>query len=333
MRSLFSIGHVKSSNVQDKCIRKGISKHAGFFTIYLALLIFWTIFAARSPYFLTLDNLLNILLQSANLAIIATGLTFVIMAGQIDLSVGSIEALVGSVIAIFMVTQKQHPAVAIFCGLIVGIICGAINGWLHVTFRIPTFISTLGMMGISRGLALIFTAGYAVYGLPENFKFIGQGQIGVIPVPVIIAIVCMVIGHFILTNTVFGKHVIAVGGDEKAATYAGVQVGRTKQLVMIISGLSAAIAGIIMTSRLNSGQGTIGEADLMDGIAAVVIGGTALSGGVGSMWGTAIGVLTVGSLRNGLNLLGVSAFWQQVAIGIIIILAVLIDTLQHKDVD
>lgn len=331
IRSVFADGHVAKTGGRVTGILNRFYRTFRTLITVFALLIFWIIFAARSPYFLTADNLLNILFQSANLAVIATGLTFVIIAGQIDLSVGSIEALVGSAAAVFMVTHHQSPLIAIVGGLIIGISCGAVNGLLHAVFRIPTFISTLGMMSIARGLALILTAGYAVYGLPESFRFIGQGHISGVPFPVFIAAVYMVLGHIVLTRTSFGRHVMAVGGDEKAAAYAGIRIGRIKQLTMMISGFSAGIAGILMTARLNSGQGTIGETDLLDGIAAVVIGGTVLRGGAGSMWRTFLGVLTVGSLRNGLNLLGVSAFWQQVAVGVIIIFAVLVDTLQRRD--
>jgi ribose transport system permease protein len=299
-------------------------------TTIVALLVFWGIFASLSPYFLTWSNFLNILLQASNLTTIAVGMTLVLISKQIDLSVGSVEALAGSVIAVLMVVVGLPIVPAILLGLLIGVFAGWLNGILHVVFGIPTFISTLGMLGIARGLALILTAGRSIYGLPEGFKVIGQGHVGEIPVPVIIAAAWVALGYFLLNHTVYGKHIYAIGGDERSAAYAGVQVARTKIITMMFCALSAAIAGLIITSRLNSGQGTIGELDLLDGIAAVVIGGTALSGGVGSMGGTVMGVLTIGSIRNGLNMLGVSAFWQQVAIGIIIIGAVILDHLQRR---
>ena len=298
-------------------------------TSLLGLILIGTVLAFTSPHFLTVDNLLNVLLQNANIAILATGMTLVIILGEIDLSVGAVEAF-GSVIAAYlMVYGHLGPVPAVAAALLVGTVCGFFSGFFVAYFRFHSFVSTLAVMGIARGLALIPTQGASIYGLPEGFRFIGQGFVGPIAAPVIIAAGVLAATHFVLTQTPFGTHVYAVGGNPEAARLAGINVGRVKLICLSAAGFCSALAGVIMASRLNSGQGTIGEADILDTIAAVVIGGTSLIGGIGTIGGTIVGVLVIGIIRNGLNLLGVSSFWQLVAIGLIIICAVLVDELRR----
>jgi ribose/xylose/arabinose/galactoside ABC-type transport system permease subunit len=300
------------------------------FSTLIGLFLISAILALTSEHFLSAENFLNILLQNANIAILAVGMTMVIILGEIDLSVGGIEAL-GCVVAAWMMVYGGLGIIpSIVIALIAGTLCGMISGFFVAYFRFHSFVSTLAMMGISRGLALIYTHGASIYGLPDSFRFIGQGSIGPIAVPVIIAAVVLLLGHLFLTQFRMGNHIYAVGGNIEAARLAGINVGRVKMVVLSISGFCSALAGVIMASRLNSGQGTIGEADLLDTIAAVIIGGTSLMGGVGTIPGTILGVLIIGVIRNGLNLLGVSSFWQMVAIGVIIICAVLVDEIRRR---
>lgn len=300
------------------------------FSTLIGLFLISLVLALTSEHFLSVENFLNILLQNANIAILAVGMTMVIILGEIDLSVGGIEAL-GCVVAAWMMVYGGIGIIpSVIIALIAGTLCGMVSGFFVAYFRFHSFVSTLAMMGISRGLALIYTHGASIYGLPESFRFVGQGSIGSVAVPVIIAAVVLLLGHLFLTQFRMGNHIYAVGGNIEAARLAGINVGRVKLIVLSISGFCGALAGVIMASRLNSGQGTIGEADLLDTIAAVIIGGTSLMGGVGTIPGTILGVLIIGVIRNGLNLLGVSSFWQMVAIGIIIICAVLVDEIRRR---
>lgn len=296
----------------------------------VALLVICIVLSLASPYFLTASNILNVLLQSSTVGIMAVGMTMVIITGGIDLSVGSMEALGGGMAAFAMVKLGIPTIPSILLGLLVGFAAGQFSGFFVARFGFPEFIATLGMMSIARGLALIITEGQSIFGLPDAFRFLGQGYVGPIPTPVVCAALVFLGGHYVLSQTRFGVNVYAVGGNKEAAALSGINVGQVRRWVLTISATLAALAGIIMVSRLNSAQGTIGSADNMDVIAAVVIGGTSLKGGVGRLGGTVIGVLIIGCIRNGLNLLAVSSFWQQVAIGSIIIGAVLIDELRKR---
>lgn len=300
------------------------------FSTLIGLFLISTVLSFASEHFLSIENFLNILLQNANVAVLAVGMTMVILSGEIDLSVGGIEAL-GCVVAAWMMVYGGLGIIpSILIALVAGTLCGMVSGFFVAYFRFHSFVSTLAMMGISRGFALIYTHGASIYGLPDSFRFIGQGSIGPIGVPVFIAAIVLFLAHLLLTQFRLGNHIYAVGGNIEAARLAGINVGRVKLIVLSISGFCGALAGVIMASRLNSGQGTIGEADLLDSIASVIIGGTSLMGGVGTIPGTVIGVLVIGVIRNGLNLLGVSSFWQMVAIGVIIICAVLVDEIRRR---
>jgi ribose/xylose/arabinose/galactoside ABC-type transport system permease subunit len=293
----------------------------------IGLVLIWVVLAFASPYFLTSQNILNILLQASVLAILAGGQTYALIAAEIDLSVGSVVALVGSVAAILMISIGLPWPLALVAALAVGVVTGGVAGIFRTRFGIPTFVTTLALMGIARGIALVITNGESIYGLPRGFRWLGQGHIGPIPVPILIALVVLTVLHLLLSRTKFGLNVYAIGGNAEAARLAGVHVGRIRMIVMVLSGLCAAIGGIVLASRLGSGSGTVGEDLLLDSIAAVVIGGTSLMGGVGTITGTAIGVVLIASIRNGLVLLGVSAFWQMAAIGALILVAVFLDYL------
>ena len=291
---------------------------AGLFGLGLVLTIL-------TPHFLTVSNLLNIAQQASINAIIAVGLTFVIISGGIDLSVGSMVAFSGVVMASLLQREIAWP-VAILGGLATGLAAGLVNGVLITFGRLPPFIATLGMMSVARGGALLFTDGRPISGFAESFRWLATGEIGFIPVPIVIMAVVYAIAHFALRRTPFGRYLYAIGGNEEAALLSGVPVRLHKTAVYGVCGLLSALAAVVLTARLNSAQPIAGINYELDAIAATVIGGTSLMGGQGSVFGTLIGALIMGVLRNGLNLLGVSSFVQQLVIGVVIILAVLMDT-------
>ena len=277
-----------------------------------------------TPHFLTVSNLLNVAQQATIIAIIAVGMTFVIITGGIDLSVGSVLAFAGVVMANALQSGVPLP-LALLIGLGVGLLCGVINGLLITVGRLPPFIATLGMMSVARGAALMFTEGRPISGFSEGFRSIATGEILRIPAPVVIMIVMYLIAHFVLKRTKLGRYTYAIGGNEEAALLSGINVRLNKTLVYGIAGLLSGLAAILLTARLNSAQPIAGMNYELDAIAATVIGGTSLLGGEGTVSGTLIGALIMAVLRNGLNLLSVSSFFQQVVIGSVIIFAVLID--------
>jgi len=290
---------------------------AGLLLLCLALTI-------ATPYFLTVSNLLTVLEQVSINAIVAVGMTVVILTAGIDLSVGSILAFAGVVMA--TVLQREVPVpLAIGIGLAVGLGCGLTNGLLITLGRLPPFIATLGMMSIARGGALLFTNGRPVSGFSDVFRALATSQFLFIPMPTVIMLVVYLAFHFLLTRTRFGLYAYAMGGNEQATHLSGINVRRHKTLVYGLCGLTSAIAAVILTARLNSAQPIAGMMYELDAIAATVIGGASLMGGQGTLIGTLIGALLMGVLRNGLNLLEVSSFLQQVIIGTVIIVAVLVD--------
>lgn len=278
-----------------------------------------------TPHFLTISNLLNVLEQTSINAVIAVGMTFVILSAGIDLSVGSVLALSGVVMATLL--QQDWPvAAAMAVGLLMGFGFGALNGVAIAWGRLPPFIATLGMMSIARGCALLFTEGRPVSGFDQTFRSLATARILGIPAPVVITAAVYLVARFVLSSTRFGRYVYAMGGNEEATRLSGVNVRLHKMLVYGVCGLTSGIAAVLLTARLNSAQPIAGIMYELDAIAAVVIGGTSLAGGEGGVGGTLIGALIMGVLRNGLNLLGVSSFLQQVVIGLVIVFAVLLDT-------
>jgi len=277
-----------------------------------------------TPHFMTVSNLLNVAQQTTLVAIIAVGMTFVIITGGIDLSVGS--ALAFSGVAMATLLQKGVPlGIALLAGLGAGLLCGLLNGLLITVGRLPPFIATLGMMSVARGAALVFTGGRPVSGFSDTFRQIAVGEIFHIPAPVIIMVAVYLIAHFVLTKTKLGRYTYAIGGNEEATILSGVNVRLYKTMVYGLCGMLSGLAAIILTARLNSAQPIAGMMYELDAIAATVIGGTSLTGGEGTIFGTLIGALIIGVLRNGLNLLDISSFVQQIVIGAVIIVAVLLD--------
>ena len=292
----------------------------------LALIVLIVVVSIMNREFLNPNNLLNLLRQVAANGFIAFGMTFVILTGGIDLSVGSTLALSSALTAGF-IANGMNVAVSVLLGLLSGTILGAINGLLISKGNMAPFIATLATMTIYRGATLVYTKGNPITGLGDSFffSFIGRGYVLGIPFPVILLFIMFLVLFVLLHRTAFGRKTYAIGGNEKAAFVAGVKIDKIKILIYSLSGLMASISGMIITSRLNSAQPTAGQAYEMDAIAAVVLGGTSLSGGKGRIFGTLVGALIIGTLNNGLNLLGVSSFYQQIVKGIVIVIAVLLD--------
>ncbi len=299
-------------------------------SVLLILLLICVVFALGSEEFLTPSNLLNVALQTSIIAIVAIGMTFVIFTAGIDLSVGSIMALCGALAAGFAVRQGMDTYLGISIALGVGMLLGAVNGLMIIKGGIPPFVATLSMLAIARGLTLVYTEGRPIAGLDERFIYWGTGQLLGIPLPVIIMIFIAIIAHIVTRYTPFGLHVYSTGGNEETTRLAGVSPDRIKLAVYIISGFLAALGGLLLTARLWSAQPNAASGWELDAIAAPVLGGTSLFGGVGSIGGTIVGAFIIGVLGNGLNLMGVPSYYQQVIKGMVLILAVVVDLINKR---
>jgi ribose/xylose/arabinose/galactoside ABC-type transport system permease subunit len=299
--------------------------------ILIAFVLIVIAMAILSPVFLTVTNVLNVIRQSSIYGIMAIGMTFVILTGGIDLSVGSILAIAGA-IAAGTIKSGMGLALTILIALAIGLVCGLLNGVIVTLGRITPFVVTLGMMSIARGLTLIYTKGYPISGFHEAFRFIGGGDLIAIPFPIIVFIITTVVAWLILTQMRLGRYTYAIGGNEETVKLSGINANLYKTIVYMISGITSAISALILTSRLNSAEPVAGQGYELDVIAAVVIGGTSLMGGRGSVWGTLIGALLIGVINNGMNLLGISPYFQLVVKGVIIIGAVLLDRLRQEPV-
>ena len=294
------------------------------------LLLLVLVFTVLADGFLTFSNVRNIALQTSMIAIVAIGMSFVIFTAGIDLSVGSVMALSGALAAGVAVNFGLDTYLSIGVGLIIGVVIGAIHGLLIVKGGIPPFVATLSMLAVARGLTLVYTEGRPIAGLDERFIYFGSEQLLGIPVPVIIMIVIAVIAHLVTRYTPFGLHVYSTGGNEETTRLAGISPDRIKMAVYMISGFLAALGGILLTARLWSAQPNAALGWELDAIAAPVLGGTSLFGGVGSIGGTVIGAFIIGVLSNGLNLMGVPSYHQQVIKGLVFILAVTVDLLINR---
>ncbi len=293
------------------------------FGLVFAFLLLALTLTLLSNRFLTVSNTVNVLRQSTINGIIAVGMTMVILTAGIDLSVGSILGLTAVVTADLL--QRGWPVgLAVGAGLALGAAMGLINGLLITRGRIPPFIATLGMMTLARGLALTYTQGRPITGLPDGFRFLGTGFVGPVPMPIVIAALVFVVGYLLLTRTRVGEYIYALGNNETAARFSGIPTRRYITLVYVVSGLLSALAGMILVARLDSAQPIVGQGYEFDAIAAVVVGGTSFAGGEGGLGGTLLGVLIIAVLNNGLNLLNVSSFYEQVVKGVVIALALLL---------
>lgn len=278
-----------------------------------------------SSYFLTYENIISIGLQMSVVAIMAIGQMMVIISGGIDLAAGSVLALAG-IVTTMLLNANGGILLSVLGGLAIGTLCGLLAGALIAWGHLPPFIATLGIMGMARGLALLLTGGSPIFNLPPAFNFLGGGRVlDLVPIPVLFTVLLAIIGHIVLTRMRFGRYVFAIGSNVLAARLAGINVNTTLLKLYAINGLLCGFAGIILASRLSTGQPTAGAGYELDVIASCVIGGASLSGGEGTILGAMIGALVMGVLRNGSNLLDISTFWQQIAIGAIIIVAVFSD--------
>ncbi|HEV7253506.1 MAG TPA: ABC transporter permease [Mesorhizobium sp.] len=306
--------------------------------IFFAFLLLVGILALSNEFFLTPGNISNVLLQTSINGVLAIGMTFVILTRGIDLSVGSVVALAGMVSASFVTSSATagiagapYPmVVALAAGILVGVCCGALVGLIVSRFSVPAFVATLGMLSAARGATLIYGGGKPVPGLSPDFRWIGTGNIFGIPMPVILLAVVFAVSWWVLTRTRFGRYIYAVGGNPHAAKTSGLNVTRIRFLVYVISGALSGLAGMILSARTGSALPQAGIAYELDAIAAVVIGGTSLSGGVGRVTGTLIGALIIGVMNNGLDLMGIQSYYQQVLKGALIVGAVMLDQKRNQ---
>lgn len=299
----------------------------GLYLVFAGIILF---FSLTTPYFFTLRNMMDILRQSTFVLVAALGMTLVIMTAGIDLSVGSVIGLSAGVTSVLLIHGAPTP-VAVLAGLLTGIVCGFLNGFIITRFSVTDLITTLSTLSIFRGILFMMTHGvpFQAFARP-GFSFLGRGNLGVIPTPIIIAAVIYIILRYVLNRTILGRHVLALGSNNRAALLSGIHVKRTRIIVYMISGFTAAAAGIMLASRLSSVPPDLGQGYEMSVIAAVVIGGTSLFGGSGSITGTVIGSLMVAIIGNGLILLNVNPFYQYVINGIIIIMAVSINNARQQ---
>ena len=304
---------------------KYFKDNIGIIIALLAMCIFLVIFPTTRTTFLTPNNMFNILRQNASNLFLATGMTMVIILGGIELSVGSVIALSGCVVNLGL-----PEAVGFLAAILVGAIVGMFNGLVICKTDIPPFIVTLASMNIAKGIALVYTQGAPIRCMTDAFKFPGAGYVGPVPTPVILMLIVFVIAALMINRTQLGRHIYAVGGNAQAAKFSGINVSKVKFIVYTYTGIMAGIAGVVVASRLYSGQPTAGDGAEMDAIAAVVVGGTSMSGGSGRIGGTLIGVLIIGVLNNGLNLMGVDSNWQYIVKGLVILLAVYVDFIRNK---
>jgi len=301
--------------------------------IVLVFIVVCAIIAGIRPVFLSVTNIFNVIRQVSMIGIMAVGMTFVILSADIDLSVGSVAAFCGALTAGFMARNGIPPVLAILIPLPIAAAMGAAMGLIITKARVHSFVVSLGMMSIARGLTLTYTEGLSIGNLPRSFGVLGGGMVGPIPVPVIIFVVAVVAGFIVLTRTPYGRSVYAIGGNREAARLSGIKVDRYRIMNFILCSTLSGFAGIILASRVRSAWSQAAQGWELDVIAAVIIGGTSLFGGRGGVIGTLIGALFLGVLRNGANLLGVSPFYQQILMGSLVIAAVVFDRLRQRSTD
>lgn len=320
---------------------KKYSSNLAKFQSLIALFILCLVISLLSDKFFTVANGWNVLRQISVNICISTGMTLVVLTAGIDLSVGSVLALCGAVTAGLLKQGVEMPSQnlyigftllgAILAGLLTGALLGCFNGWAITKFKVPPFVATLAMLTIARGFTMLWTKGFPISDLGEKFAYLGTGWLIGIPVPVWISGIIVLIAVIITNKTRLGRYIYAIGGNESAARLSGINISKIKIIVYTIAGVLAAAGGLMVTSRLDSAQPNAGNSYELDSIAAVVIGGTSLSGGRGTIMGTVSGAVIIGVLNNGLVLLNVSPFWQQVVKGLVILLAVIIDKANSKN--
>lgn len=301
------------------------------FSTVIILLLLIAVFSLSSASFFTAKNFINILRQISVLGILSVGMTFVIISGGMDLSVGSLLGLTGVVCAKLIVQAGMNPALSILITLVMMALVGILTGFLIVKLNVSAIVITLGMMTVTRGIAYILSGGIPIYDIPESVVYLGQGYIGPIPVPVVTMLVIVVVAAFVLRKTYWGRFVYAIGGNEEATRLAGVSVNKIKVALYSISGFLSGIAGITLMARISSGAPTSGTGTEMDVVTAAVIGGVSISGGKGSIIGAFIGAMIIGILSNGLTIMNIGEYYQQVVKGAVLILAVAFDAYSNTD--
>ena len=311
-----------------KAIKRYLIDNLGIICALVAMILFLYIWPTTHATFLTTKNIFNVLRQSSTNLMLACGMTMVIILGGIDLSVGSIIAMSGVLGAACVVWGGAPEIVGIAVAILSGLVFGLLNGLVIALTKIPPFIVTLASMNIAKGIAYVYSGGKPIRCMTDSWKFLGAGYIGPFPTPVITMLIVFVVAVLFLNRTRMGRHIYAVGGNDTAARFSGISTAKVKFVVYSFSGLMAGLAGITIASRLYSGTCTSGDGAEMDAIAAVVVGGTSMSGGSGKLGGTLIGVLIIGILNNGLNLMGVNSDWQYIIKGAVILLAVYVDFLR-----
>ena len=313
-----------------KSVIRYIKDNLGILLALAAMILFLYIYPVTHATFLTKTNILNVLRQNAPNLLLSCGMTMVIILGGIDLSVGSIIAMSGVLGAGAVVWGGAPEIVGILVAILSGLLFGLCNGFVIAKTQIPPFIVTLASMNIAKGIAYVFSGGKPIRCMTDAWKFLGAGYVGPIPTPVVTMFVVFIISVLFLNRTRIGRHIYAVGGNDTAAKFSGISTAKVKFVVYSFSGLMAGLAGITIASRLYSGTCTSGDGAEMDAIAAVVVGGTSMSGGSGRLGGTLIGALIIGILTNGLNLMGVNSDWQYIIKGAVILLAVYVDFLRSN---
>ena len=312
-----------------KSLKRYFVDNMGIICALAGMVMFLYLWPATHNTFLTRTNIFNVLRQSSTNLMLACGMTMVIILGGIDLSVGSIIAMSGVLGAAAVVWYGMPEGVGIAIALVSGLVFGLLNGMIIAMTKIPPFIVTLASMNVAKGIAYVFSGGKPIRCMTEAWKFLGAGYVGPVPTPVISMTAVFIVAVLILNRTRIGRHIYAVGGNDTAAKFSGISTAKTKFFVYSFSGLMAGLAGITIASRLYSGTCTSGDGAEMDAIAAVVVGGTSMAGGSGRLGGTLIGVLIIGILNNGLNLMGVNSDWQYIIKGAVILLAVYVDFLRN----
>lgn len=320
---------MKGKTVHDNKIIQYLKNNLSKMTLLLVLLLMWGILTILSPYFFTYNNIFNLVRQTSVIAVVAVGMTFVIISGGIDLSVGSIVGA-SSIIVSLLLINGVPIILAVLITLLVCLVLGAISGMFIYEGNVPPFIATLGMMSMARGLALLLSGGKNLTGLPRTFISFAQASILGIPMLTIVLIIIMAIAFFVLSRTRFGRNVYTIGSSAEVARLSGINMRVNYYAIYMLNAFLSGVAGIMLTSRLSSGIPTAGNMYELDAIASVVIGGASLSGAEGSVLGTIIGALIMSTLRNGGNLLGVDPFWLRMATGLLIVLAVLFDQVRKK---
>ncbi len=309
--------------------RLDVKKVLNHYGVFLALILVCILLSFLTPAFMTSRNIINVVRQVSVYGLLAIGVMLVVLTGEIDLSVGSIVALSG-VAAALAVKSGAPWYLALILGLGSGMAAGLVNGLFVTLGNVPSFITTLGMQGIARGVALLLTNGYPVSGLGDDFRFIGRGSIGFLPVPIIVLLACSLLMAFVTKRRDFGRNLFAIGGSRKAALYSGINVRKEIVKAFVLSGFFSGLAGVVLTARLGAAETVAGDGFEQIAIAAVVIGGASLAGGKGNMMGTLVGTLIIGVINNGMTLLSIQTYWQKIVQGAIIVLAVLLNTVQIR---